>query len=152
MSVNDRIMVMTHLATKRFCRILLGAVLVFALQVATSAVASASCGDYLRHRSFGPNSSANHTNTFDSSNTDESRRPNPSVPLTPCRGVNCSKQVPLPPANPLKVYWQHQDQWCFLAVSLIGDGFSASNSWPPDRTDCRPQQTSFRLDRPPQLG
>jgi hypothetical protein len=143
---------MTRSTTKAFCRFLPGAVMAFALQLAMSSVASASCGDYLLHRSLEPNSSASRSLASESPNADEPHFPSPSVPSTPCRGMNCSKQIPLAPVVPLRLHWQHHDQWCFLAMRLVVSHSSISSGWLWLKTECQPIHGSFRLDRPPQVG
>lgn len=125
----------------------------FGLQLAMPSVAAASCGDYLLHRSIEPNSMTTRASfSSDLANTDEARVPNSPVPSSPCRGMNCSKQVPLAPVMPLRIHWQHQEHWCFLTMTLIVRNSSESSGWSWLKAECQPIHGSCRLDRPPQLG
>ncbi|MCX7422374.1 MAG: hypothetical protein NT013_22905 [Planctomycetia bacterium] len=133
-------------------QLLRGVVVAFFLQLVANSSASASCGDYLLHRSLDQNSSTDHIIASTLANADEAEMPSPPVPSSPCRGMNCSKPVPLIPVTPLRIQWQHQDHWCFLTMTLIFSDSSGSSDWSWLKTKCQPIHGSFHLDRPPQLG
>lgn len=143
---------MNHPTTKTFCRFLLGAVMAFGLQLAMSSAASASCGDYLLHRSVERSSAAGHTVLSVSPNADEARGPGSKVPSAPCRGINCSRGAPLAPVTPLRVQGQRHDQWCVMTMTMIANGSLATGELSSLKTECQPIHRSFRLDRPPQVG
>lgn len=156
----QRNIAMKRSTTMPSLRLLLG-VVVFALLWVTSSTASASCGDYLQHRSNALTSPASQPFAVDSlasvgndaplSYSDDSNSIPPSHHCR-CRGMNCSKGYPQAPIVPQRVQWQRQNQWCVLAIaSIAADSAMDGEAFPPE-SDSQPIHRTFRLDRPPQLG
>lgn len=115
------------------------------LQLVVTSSASASCGDYLLHRS--------RSQSQNPMNVEDSRSSNPASPAAPvpCRGMNCSKRAPLVPV-PLQHQWQRQDQSCLFEVTSIADGSLPAIEWMQPVGGRLPIRLPFRLDRPPQMG
>lgn len=126
---------------KPFAQKLIGVALFPAMQLVWTASASATCGDHLQ--SHGPSMAEHRPDGSTSPQPLEAPRPS-----CPCRGLNCSKGVPLAPASlPLKL--SVEDQSCWWTASDL-DANAAGFARHVPAADVRlPERRSARLDRPP---